>query len=785
MRDKDLHALEFPAVLRLLADCAVSTAGREACAAIRPATAPDQIERSSERTWQFFRLLEEQLTLPLGEFPDIRPALQAASHAGAALEGQRLCDIQATLAVSRQLAQFFRCHARHAPLLADFPARLPALPALEDTLTRCLDDSGKLKDEASPTLYTLRRKVRTLREEIEQGLSAQLRSSQLKDVVADHYITLRNNRFVIPVRANVHSRLQGIVQDRSGSGETVFIEPLSAVELNNRLTLVGKEVEAEERRLFGWLTGLVGQELPRLEQLFSALTELDVLHAKVVLARKQGGTKPRFGGTAFQLTKARHPLLLASGRPVMPIDLSIPQGKLGLIITGPNTGGKTAALKTLGLLCLMAHSGLLVPVEEDSRLPFLRGVFSDIGDEQSLKHSLSTFSAHIANVSAIVQAAIPPALIVCDEPGGGTDPIEGGALACGLLGHLKDRGVFVAASTHLTPLKLFALADGDYQVAAVRFDLETLSPHYALDYGTVGQSLGLPMARRLGLSEDVCRAAEASFSFEARSLAEATTRLEVARAALDTARARVAEEWKKAAALRKKHQALLAEAEENTRRLWHDELAEAKALVRNVREEGRALVARLGRRVAAGPQATRHNAQRSLHQFLHEQRSAIASKEDALRPVTGDSVVTPPQVGDQVEAQSGKIRGELVALSGQRARVRSGRLTFDLALVTLRKAGKVKRQQAIHVHVQRADTVQPEVNLLGLRVQEALPRLAEFLDHAMLSRRSSVRVVHGFGSGALRRAVQDFLSQSPYCASYTEAPQNEGGGGATIVNLAG
>lgn len=783
MRDTDLSALEFDAVLQLLADCAVSVSGREACTAIRPATDPQQIEENSERTWQFFRLLEEQLSLPLHEFPDIRPALQAASHVGAVLDGPRLLEIQTTLAVSRQLAQFFQRHTQPGSLLADLPARLPALPALEQTLGRCLDDSGGLKDEASPALRTLRRSVRTLRDEIERRLRDQLRSSQLRDLIADQYITIRNNRFVIPVRANFHSRLQGIVQDRSGSGETVFIEPLFAVALNNRLTLASKEVEAEEHRLLAWLTGLVSQELPQLEHLFDTLTEVDVLHAKVVLARKQGGTKPRFGGTAFRLTRARHPLLLASGQAVVPVDLHIPQDKLGLIISGPNTGGKTAALKTLGLLCLMAHSGLLIPTEEESQLPFLRGVFSDIGDQQSLAHSLSTFSAHIKNVSDILRDAVPPALIVFDEPGGGTDPIEGGALACGLLSHLKDRGIFVAASTHLTPVKLFALADGDYQVAAVNFDLETLTPHYALDYDTVGQSLGLPMARRLGLSEDVCLAAEASLSHEARQLSEAMTRLETSQAVLDKERGRVAEEWKKAAALRKKHRALLTEAEEHRRRMWQDELAEAKTLVRTLREEGRALVATLRRR-ATGPQAERHKAQQSLGQFLHEQRGTIARKEHALRPAQSDGPA-PPRIGDQVEAQNGKIRGELIALSGQRARIRSGGFTFEMALNKVRKAGKVKRQRAIHVNVQRADTVQPEVNLLGLRVHEALPRLAEFLDQAMLNRQSSVRVVHGFGSGALRRAIQDFLSQSPYCASYNQAPQNEGGGGATIVNLAG
>ncbi len=783
MREKDLHALEFHTLLQLLADCAVSASGREACAAIRPATDPEQIEKKSEQTWQFFRLLEEQLSLPLREFADIRPALQAAGHAGAVLEGPRLLEIQTTLAVSHQLAQFFQRHTKQAPLLADLPARLPRLPALENTLRRCLDDSGQLKDEASPTLRALRRSVRTLRDEIERRLRAQLRSSQLKDVIADQYITIRNNRFVIPVRTNFHTRLQGVVQDRSGSGETVFIEPLFAVALNNRLTVAGKEVEAEEHRLLAWLTELVSQKLPQLECLFSTLTEVDVLHAKVVLARKQGGSKPSFGAATFRLNKARHPLLLASGQPVVPIDLSIPEGKLGLIITGPNTGGKTAALKTLGLLCLMVHSGLLIPAEEESQLPFLRGVFSDIGDEQSLEQSLSTFSAHINNVSEILQDALPPALIVFDEPGAGTDPIEGGALACGLLSHLKERGIFVAASTHLTPLKLFAVADEAYQVASVNFDLETLTPHYALDYDTVGQSLGLPMARRLGLSEDVCHAAEASLSPEVRQLSEAMSKLEIAQAGLDKERVQVAEEWKKAAALRKKRQALLAEAEEHRRRIWQDELAEAKALVRNLREEGRALVADLRRRVA-GPQAERHKAQRALSQFLDEQRSAIASKERAQRPTANNSL-TPPQIGDQVETQNGKIRGELIALSGQRARIQSGGITFEMALNKVRKAGKVNRQRTIHVNVKRAGSVQPEVNLLGLRVHEALSRLAEFLDQAMLNRQSSVRVVHGFGSGALRRAVQDFLSHSPYCASYNEAPQNEGGGGATIVNLVG
>jgi DNA mismatch repair protein MutS2 len=774
MRDRDLQALEFDKVLHLLAGCALASAGHEACLAVQPYTTAEQVEAESERTWQFFRLLEEQFTLPLRGFPDIRPSLGWAAHEGAALEGPKLLDILDVIALSRALSTFFRRQATGYDHLKDFPTRLLSFPELEDTLRRCLDESGRLKDEASPELRSLRRRVRALSEEIEQRLQHLLHSSQAKDVIADHYITIRNNRFVIPVRTNFHTRMPGIVQDRSGSGETLFIEPLFAVELNNRLLLARKEEEAEEHRLFLWLTALVRAEVPRLESAFAALTAVDVLHAKVQLARKHRCTKPRFAGLAVRLRNARHPLLLATGKPVVPIDLLLPEGKSGLIITGPNTGGKTAALKTLGLLCLMAQSGLLIPAEDEGHLPIFHGIFADIGDAQSLEQSLSTFSAHVHNVTEILRDLIPPALVLFDEPGGGTDPIEGGALACGLLTHLKECGVHVAAATHLTPVKLFALADGAYQVAAVDFDLDTLTPHYQLRYDIIGQSLGLPMARRLGLPEEVCDAAEATLSDEARQLSQAIAHLEETRTALERERALVASEREQATALRARQQELLAEVEEKKRRLWQDELTEAKSLVRRLREEGREVIARL--------RAAQPRARQELAKFLHEQRQAIAAKEEELRPLLKDEG-PPAQVGDEVEVRGRKIRGELIAMHGDRARVRRGGLTFEVAAAQVRKATPGKRERQVRVAVAGGTPGVSEINLLGLRVREALPRLEEFLDRAVLEQRSSVRIVHGMGTGALRRAVREFLADSPYCTSYSEAPRAEGGGGVTIAEL--
>ncbi|MEW6300297.1 MAG: endonuclease MutS2 [Thermodesulfobacteriota bacterium] len=782
MRTRDLHALEFDKVLQLLADCALSGAGRQACEAIQPQTAAERVTAESERTWQFFRLLEEHLTLPLCEFPDIRSSLQWAAREGAALDGLKLLEIREVIALSRTLSAFFRRHATGDDRLADLPARLLTFPGLEDSLRRCLDENGRLTDDASPELRALRRRVRALTEEVERRLHQLLHSPQVRDVVTDQYVTVRNNRFVIPVRPNFHTRLQGIVQDRSGSGETLFIEPVFAVELNNLLLLARREEEAEEHRLYVWLTDLVRGELPRLESAFAALTEVDVLHAKTLFARKYRCHKPRLGGAAVRLRAARHPLLLATGKAVVPVDLLIPQGKSGLVITGPNTGGKTAALKTLGLLCLMAQSGMLIPAEEESEVPVFRGIFADIGDAQSLEHSLSTFSAHIHNVVEILRELGAPALVLFDEPGGGTDPVEGGALACGLLRYLEARGVLVAASTHLTPVKLFALADGAYQVAAVDFDLETLTPHYRLRYDTVGQSLGLPMARRLGLPEEVCAAAEAALPSEARQLSRAVAQLEETRAALEREHRRAASEREAAAALRVRQQGLLAEIEDKRRRVWQEELAEARRLVRRLREEGRELAARFRRRLHEAPAAAGQE-RRELTQFLHAQERAIAAKERefAAPPAAG---AEPPRIGDEVEAHGGKIRGELVAVHGSRARVRRGGLTFEVETAHLRKVAQAKRSRDVRVTVERGEgATRPEINLLGLRVSEALPRLEEFLDRAVLSQYASVRVIHGTGTGALKRAVRDFLATSPYCLSFSEAPQAEGGGGATIVEL--
>jgi DNA mismatch repair protein MutS2 len=775
MRPHDLTALEFDKVLQVLSGFTLSSAGKETCLALRPHTESEKVEAELERTWQLVCLLAGDQVIPLRGFPDIRSALLWAAREGAMLEGPQLLEIQEVIVLSRTLATFFRRQASHCSHLKDLPSRLLAFPELEEALHRSVEETGRLKDGASPELSRLRRVVRALSEEIETRLQQLLRSSEAREVIAEHYVTLRNSRFVIPVRTNFAGKLTGVVQDRSASGETLFVEPLFAVELNNRLLLAHRDAEAEERKILLRLTDLVRVEGPRLESVFATLAEVDVLRAKAVFARKYRCIRPKMGAAEVCLRQACHPLLLTAGKETVPIDLLIPPDKKGLVITGPNTGGKTVALKTLGLLSLMAQSGLLLPAQEDSVLPVFQGIFADIGDEQSIERNLSTFSAHIANAVDILQhlsdSPSPLALVLFDEPGGGTDPADGAALAVGLLKYLKERGVHVAVSTHLTPVKLFTLADGAYEVAGVGFDPDSLTPYYRLHYNIVGQSLGLPMARRLGLPEVVCQEAETSLPEGTRRLTSAISRLEAARHSFEQERATLAAEKERISALKAQHAALVEELAKEKKQGWEKELSEARLFLRQLRDEGREILSELRRRPQ---QAARFQA------FVRQQEELVSAKEHGLAP---PREAAPLQIGDTVETQDGKIHGELVSLQGQRARVRRGSLAFEISASLLHKA-EGKREKAVHVAVEASAMTTPEINLIGLRVREALLQLEEFLDRALLSKRPTVRIVHGTGTGTLKRAVRDYLATSQYCASYSDAQPADGGAGATIAELA-
>jgi DNA mismatch repair protein MutS2 len=771
MRSRDLVALEFPRVCAHVAEFAATTAGRAACAALQPAAEPGAADAELERSWQALRLLERGVAPPLAAVADVREHLRAAAHEGFVLDGKGLVEIRTMVVEARRLGAFLRAQAALA--LAGIADRLHEFPPLERSLLRTLDDEGGVRDEASDELVRVRSTIRGLRDTLSARLERLVNRRSLADAIGDTYVTIRNNRFVIPLRAEAVGRVAGVVQDRSASGETLFVEPLFAVDLNNELLLAVKEEEAIVRCILADLTALVRAERDALDATFAAFVEADVVFARARFAQACRCTRPTFSDGEIVLREARHAGLLFTGRPVTPIDLLLPADRPVLVITGPNTGGKTVALKTLGLSALMAQSGLLVPAAEGARLPCFAAIFADVGDEQNIERDLSTFSAHIVNLREIFDRVPSRALVLLDEPGVGTDPEEGAALAIGLLRRFEELGAHLAVTTHFAAVKAFALGRDRCTVAAVSFDLDAMTPRYRLAYHTAGRSLALPIAERLGLPEPVLVAARAAQTEGARAFDEAVRRLEEARQQLEAQLADAETRAAAAATHEAEAQRLRDEAATRQRTVWSEELRAARAFVRQVKEEGRAILAALREQTADRV---------ALERVVSEHESTVATRE---RDFAADAAAPsgPLRVGQPVEVGDRGIRGELLAVEGERAWIQRGALRFEVRAAELRPAAPAPAREAVHVQIAPPPDVTPEISLLGLRARDAVEELRRFLDHAVRVGHPTVRVIHGVGSGALRRAVHEHLAASSYCSAFRSGEPAEGGGGVTIATL--
>lgn len=776
MRERDLKALEFDKVIALARGFAVSEPGRRAIDALRPSGDPATVRDRLRATAELADLRAHSGSVPIDEFDDQRPHLLGAAPEGAVLNGASLVRIRDFVLAARTAEAFMRSRVETRPLVAAIVRNLAAPKELADAMLKALADDGGLLDDASPELKRIRTRIRDERLELETRLARSLSAAGMEPIVSDHIVTVRNRRFVLPLKLNYAERLEGIVQDRSVSGETLFVEPIWAVELNNRLMMLEREGETEEYRLLMRLTAMVRGYLAELQLTYQALVELDALNARAIFAERFGGSEPEIAADGgIELAAARHPLLIAAGREVVPIDLRIAPGQHGIVISGPNTGGKTVALKTLGLFALMAQAGLLPPTAEHSRIAVFRGIFADIGDEQSIAASLSSFAAHIANLSEILRSLPAPALVILDEPGGGTDPVEGAALAIALMDHLAARDCLVAVATHSTAVKLHAYSRAGFDAAAVDFDSDHLAPLYRLKPHTIGQSYGLAIARRLGLPARIVDAAEAALPAGAAELAEALRRLEEERTRLRAQADRMAELERELAERERETRAAAEQFRAREQRERERIRADSASVIEELRREGAAILAE----IKSGAK-TRRDLGRAI--------AAAAEKIETLAPAPpatpGAIDETPLKVGDQVEL--GEIRGALLALDEQRAVIGRGGLRIEVARERLRRARPAPAAREPRVTVSAADAAErDEINLLGMRTGEALRRLEEFLDQAYLANRAEVRVIHGIGSGALKKAVHDYLDGSPYCAAFRQAEPRQGGAGATIVQIAG
>lgn len=772
MRVRDLETLEFPLVLDAVASGARSVAGREWVRARKPQREAAAVTASLDLLADVLSAVDRHDYPPTADVVVLEPILALAAVAGAALEARQLTAVRDFLEVTRQVRSWVQRDTGRTPHLLDLSAPLAGGRGVAGSLSRALDARGLVRDDASPALERARAAQRSLHGQIEARLLRLVRDPNLRHVIGDDYVTIRNGRFVVPVRASHPNAIPGVVLDRSASDETLFIEPLFAVELNNRLLLAGKEAEVEERRVRVELTGLIGDDAPALAAAEEALSSIDGLAALARFTRTHDCTRPTLGGEAITLRGVRHPLLLAPGRTVVPIDIVLRADQRGLAITGPNAGGKTVALKTLGLCVLLAQAGMYVPARLGAELPLCSGVLVDIGDEQSIAHDLSTFTAHATNLAAIAVATQADSLVLLDEPGAGTDPVEGAALAIGVLTDLLERAARVVFTTHFVHVKTFVLSEPRLEVAAFDVDATTGAPTFRLAYRTVGRSFALPIARRHGVPPRAIEVAERYLAGESQEIGQAVDRLEESRRSFEEGRDALAAERAGLERERAEAAALTAELRARKRQHWAEQLDEARRFLRSVRTRGESVLEEVRQKASPEP----------LRAFVRETEREIVAHQpppESLPPSR------PLKIGDRVEVIGRGIHGELVELSGPRARIHRGGLRFEVATDQLRLVDGAQSRPTVDVRVARPDEDErlDEIRLIGRRTREALDALAAFLDRASRAGMIEVRIVHGMGSGALRKAVQEYLATSSYCAGFHDGDPSLGGAGVTIAQL--
>jgi DNA mismatch repair protein MutS2 len=764
--------------------------GRERALTAEPLTHPERVRAAIDTTGQGRRALAAAGSPPFEVLPDIRPVLERARMPGSALDGLELIQIAPVLEASPRLAAYGRGVCDLAPAIGLMTGALPRLPALRDALRRALEEDGAVTDQASPRLGQLRRGIRDRRRRLVSDLERLLQAS---DAVADRFVTVRHGRYVIPVRADARARLRGIVHDRSQSGQTIFVEPEAAIDANNELVEMARAEEQEIERILAELTDRVRERMGDLAMLVEGLGELDWVFCRAHAAERMQATAPEIDlEPTVSLRAARHPLLLAqswkdASRPVVPVDLELGRRRPLLLVTGPNAGGKTIALKTLALCALMAQVGCHVPAGDGSRLSVFDGVFAIVGDDQSVAHHLSTFSAFVTQVREVLAAAGESSLVLLDELGAGTDPDEGAALAQAILEDLEARGALVMATTHLEPLKAFASTHPGARNASVEFDEATLTPTFRLTYDRPGQSYALSIAARYGLPPELVARAHAYRSAQGARMSELLERLD-AQARADAERAIALERRERETAARL----------EAARQAETGAEARAKAIVERARSEASALVADIRRALAA--EWNRLKTGERSRAALEQSRQRVARAAAPLAPVTrqdgegpggaarsGEGQPPPDLVpGAMVVAEHLGVRGELVAITGSTATVRSGRVTLRIPVQALRAVEGAPRAAPAPrggTTVPEKSEVAPELHLIGRTTDEGRDLVEHYLDDAFLAGLPAVRIVHGKGTGALRKAVRDLLASHPLVASFREGEPSEGGAGATVAAL--
>ena len=812
MNPGTLRSLEFDRIVAAVADLAVTPTGHERLLGLEPMTDAASVIAAQKATSEGTRFLADYPGFPLRAPSDLESILDALGIEGRPLEAARLLALADYLESIEHSRTAVRNATTMFPILRELVERVASFKGEIADVRKKIDPSGEVNDHASAALAGIRERLRRQRAKLRTTLESFLRGRDTAKYLQEQVVTDRNGRYVLVVRSEHRSAIPGIVHGASASGASLYLEPLTTVEINNDIVALEEQEAEEVRRILLALTDQFRARPEDLRRTIEVATELDVIQARARFSLKVGGSEPAIAidGT-FELRGARHPLLLPgfgtrdpgfedterrtpnpeSRIPTAPVPndiLLIPPTRV-MVITGPNTGGKTVALKTAGLLALMAQAGLHIPAEQGSRVPMFRCVFADIGDEQSISASLSTFSGHIANVVSMDRNLSLPALVLLDEVGAGTDPVEGGALGIAVIDHFRQRGSHLIATTHYDALKSYASTTEGVTSAAFGFDPDSFAPTYRLVYGSPGRSLAIEIAARLGLPPPVIAAARENLSEEQKQLADHLARIdkelraiEQQRRELSNQRAAVAESEKKL----RGREASVREREETFRRRLDtkidDQLRDARREIDKVIDELRTRAPRLVNTGETG--AVRSEARAAVDQIVKGIGGTAGGPAKAGLYVA-EEPAGPIEPGARVVVGGLGLEGTVVELRGKEAEldVRGKRMRAKVR--DLRAVGGTPASARVNVNVdlQPREGSLSEINVIGQTVDEAIARLEKFLDESTLTDQHTIRIVHGHGTGQLRRAIAAFLKKHPLVAHYELAPQNQGGGGATIVEL--
>jgi DNA mismatch repair protein MutS2 len=788
--------LEFDKITRQLADCAVTSMAKRLAEQLAPATVLDEVQLRLRATDEACKVERIKGGVSFSGISDISEALKR-SLIGAMLSTQELYavaqNVDGARRLRRQLCEFDEQH--EIALLAHFAEQMVGYKELSTAIRACIDEHGQVLDQASVELTRIRQEIRAAESRVREKLEQMIRSSSVQKMLQDVLVTIRNERYVLPVKAEYRSSLNGIIHDQSASGATLFIEPEAVVQLNNRMKELKLREEREIEVILYRLSALVADVAGGLEIELDILAQLDFVFAKAKLAAKHKASLPLMNDVGWlRLRKARHPLLNASH--VVPLDIQLGREFRGIVVTGPNTGGKTVALKTVGLLTLMAMSGLFVPAEDDTELAVFHDIFADIGDEQSIEQNLSTFSGHMRNMIAILRDVDERSLVLLDEMGAGTDPTEGAALAIAILDYLQQRTCRFIATTHYSSLKAYAEEQSDIVNASVEFDVQTLQPTYRMLIGVPGRSNALAIAERLGLPDYILATARQQLSEDEQRVDRMLGSLEQQRVLLEQQQREFNDLQQKTAHIRSELESEQQRLHSERERMLEKARHEAKSMLHQAKAEAEQIITDL--RKLAAQQRTTASAPIKEHQWIEERRRLDqleqkfqANDEQPQAQTNVDQ--SPLTVGDEVFVSSFGQKGIVAELINERELVvQIGAMRSRVkraAIQKLRSATPPHQQKSslaqTGVTIQRSAqaTVKLELDVRGMTLDDALMEVDRYLSDVVLAGLTQVLIIHGVGTGVLRKGIQQHLKNHRHIKSQRPGRYGEGDLGVTVVEM--